>query len=196
LSIFIIKSGPVGPDQSCSGFVSPDTWPSSGTYYLPIQVSIATPLKNIQIRYTLDGSEPNETSSPLYNTPLSISQKTTLKAKAFRANWQSSPTSEAVYGFPAYSTGIRKIYPNPFAGSLNIEMGIKEAGQRYKLAVYNLKGERVFDFEGQEQGVFQYQWDGRDRNGKRLAAGLYLLRFSSGTKVQISKIMLMGAGRK
>ncbi len=173
---------------------APAISPPPGTFYLPITVTISSSDEYNVIRYTVDGSDPTEDSA-LYLAPLAVSQTTTVKARVFRSGWVASPVVESVYGFPEYTTGIRKAYPNPFAGLLNIEMGVKEAGQSYKLAIYNIKGECVFTYENQQQGVFQYQWNGRDKNNKRLAAGIYLLRFTAGTKVQTSKIMLLGEGR-
>lgn len=169
--------------------------PASGVFYAPAIVSMVTASESAEIRYTLDGSEPNETSL-LYIAPFTISESTTVKSKAVRPDWVSSQVAETVYEFPDYVTGLRKTYPNPFSGTLNIEMGIKEIGQSYQLKIYNIKGACVFTHEGLDQGVFRYQWNGRDQNQRRLAAGIYFLRFTSGALVQTTKIMLMGDARK
>lgn len=42
------------------------------------------------IRYTLDGSEPDSTSSPVYEKPIAIEKNTNLKARAFRNGWYGS----------------------------------------------------------------------------------------------------------
>jgi uncharacterized membrane protein len=42
------------------------------------------------IRYTLDGSEPDSASSPIYEKPIPITGNITLKAKAFRKGWYGS----------------------------------------------------------------------------------------------------------
>ncbi len=49
-------------------------------------------LPGTEVRYTVDGSEPDSISSPLYQAPLRLEGYTILKAKAFREQWMSSET--------------------------------------------------------------------------------------------------------
>jgi hypothetical protein len=56
-----------------------------------VALSSGTPCSSIY--YTLDGTEPTEASSLLYTGPITITQTTTLKSKAFCADLPSSPTS-------------------------------------------------------------------------------------------------------
>jgi M6 family metalloprotease-like protein len=56
---------------------------SGGTYSSPQVVELSPQTPNSIIRYTLDGTEPNRINSLYYNGPITISQNTTLKAKAF-----------------------------------------------------------------------------------------------------------------
>lgn len=48
-------------------------------------------LENAEVRFTLDGSEPTE-SSPLYETPIGIKKSSKLKAKAFKNGFLPSET--------------------------------------------------------------------------------------------------------
>jgi chitinase len=57
-------------------------------------VTITTETPDAEIRYTTDGSEP-DASSTLYTGPISISTRTTLQAKAFKAGLDDS---EAAFG--------------------------------------------------------------------------------------------------
>lgn len=50
-------------------------------------------VKNIDIRYTLDGSEPEE-NSPLYTAPIELTQSTLVKAKSMKEGWLDSPVFE------------------------------------------------------------------------------------------------------
>jgi len=59
-------------------------------------VSLSTSTAGATIRYTLDGSEPNEYSN-IYSNPISILQTTTLKAKAYKTNWIPSTTISRTY---------------------------------------------------------------------------------------------------
>ena len=59
-------------------------------------VSLACDSKNSTIRFTLDGSEPNETS-PVYSQPFEIKQSTVLKIRAY--DQDKKPGSVYVYNF-------------------------------------------------------------------------------------------------
>ncbi|SHF80319.1 c-type cytochrome domain-containing protein [Pedobacter caeni] len=48
------------------------------------------PIKDVQIRYTTDGTEPDSLASRLYDGQLLIKENTTVKAKAYKAGWYGS----------------------------------------------------------------------------------------------------------
>ena len=79
--------------------VNPVITPSTGTYYSPQTVSISTETTDAVIRYTIDGSEPDEISTQ-YTTPISVSTTTTVKARAYKAGMEPSAIVSAVYTFP------------------------------------------------------------------------------------------------
>ena len=60
------------------------------------ELSISTISKGAQIHYTLDGTEPTE-SSPLYTSPIKITKAINIKAKAFKKDCFASPTATASY---------------------------------------------------------------------------------------------------
>lgn len=61
-------------------------------------ITLRHTLPGTVVRYTLDGSDPDSLSSPVYEHPISISSSyTLLKAKAYRDHWLSSPV--AVFSF-------------------------------------------------------------------------------------------------
>ncbi len=59
-------------------------------------VTLATPEVGARIRYTLDGSEPNETS-PAYDGPIEIAATGTLRFRAFKSDAPPSPVQEATF---------------------------------------------------------------------------------------------------
>lgn len=73
---------------------------SGGTYNTPQTVAITCTSPGVTIRYTTNGSEPAE-SSAQYATPISVTQTTTLKAKAYRTGWTASTTASATYTLQA-----------------------------------------------------------------------------------------------
>jgi alpha-tubulin suppressor-like RCC1 family protein len=66
--------------------------PAGGT----LSVALTCPDADVTIRYTLDGSEPAETSAA-YTTALGLTHTVTLKARAFKAGLMPSATSAALY---------------------------------------------------------------------------------------------------
>ena len=75
---------------------TPTFTPEAGTYNEPQTVSIACATEGATIHYTLDGSEPTE-SSPVYSEPISIEETTTIKAIAMKEGYNNSAIAEATY---------------------------------------------------------------------------------------------------
>lgn len=73
--------------------------PIEGTYYQSFDATITCATDGAVIRYTLDGTEPTETSAE-YSAPISISATTTLKAKAWKEGYTPSFVTSATYNFP------------------------------------------------------------------------------------------------
>ncbi len=75
--------------------------PAAGIYQTAqsITLNTGTTPAGATLRYTLDGSEPNEMTSPAYTVPiqLPLNSNTTIKVKAFLANWTPSATVTAQY---------------------------------------------------------------------------------------------------
>lgn len=87
----------------------PVATPSSQSFNPSLNVGLAVPgHADAQIRYTLDGREPNETS-PLYSEAIALTATTTLKAKAFKADFLPSPTLTENY------TRTYSVLPPPVA---------------------------------------------------------------------------------
>ncbi len=70
--------------------------PGSGTFTGSVQVQITTSTEGADIYYTLDGSTPSTNSTP-YTEPMSISENTTVKARAFKNEFRESDVATAAY---------------------------------------------------------------------------------------------------
>ena len=57
----------------------------------------------VSIRYTTDGSDPDSTTSPIYNDPLVVDGFTMVKTRAIRTGWYSSP----IASFTFFKKGIK-----------------------------------------------------------------------------------------
>ncbi len=77
--------------------VAPTFSPVAGTYTSPQTVTITTTTSGASIHYTTDGSTPSATAGTLYSAPVSIGVTTTLKAIAFKTNFNSSTVTSGVY---------------------------------------------------------------------------------------------------
>ncbi len=87
---------------------SPSFDPPSGSYYQPISVVISTNNPEATIYYTLDGSDPT-TGSPVYSTPISLTENTTLKAFAVLDGFDPSAISTATYFFPTPVSNLAEL---------------------------------------------------------------------------------------
>jgi hypothetical protein len=83
-------------------------------------------------------------------------------------------------------------YPNPFNPSTTIEFSVPVKANT-RLAIYNLKGQKVKDILNTELECGQHKavWDGRDKNGRIVSSGIYFIKLVSGGKSSIRKAMLM-----
>ena len=70
--------------------------PYGGTFHNPVEVKLECETQGATIRYTLDGSEPTA-MSPKYQTPVTIWQSSTIKAKAFREWLEPGATIEGIF---------------------------------------------------------------------------------------------------
>ncbi len=64
----------------------------------PMTITLLSPTAGGDIRYTLDGSDPDETS-PLYKNPFKISSSTIVSARAFKKGFASSFVARGHYSF-------------------------------------------------------------------------------------------------
>ena len=96
----------------------PYTTQSVSLFTEPVDVALATTTPGAEIRYTLDGSEPDSLSA-LYRTPLRVDRSLTLCAKGFKAGAAPSQTltlraEKAVFLSPAAAAatvpGVRFAY--------------------------------------------------------------------------------------
>jgi len=83
-------------------------------------------------------------------------------------------------------TKLKSIFPNPFNPTATLSYSLKEAGT-VKLEIFNLRGQLVKETEIQHPraGNYSYLW-----NAEKLGSGMYFVRFTSGSFVQMKKAIL------
>jgi len=109
-------------DYSCANCVEAPTFnPPGGIQTGPINVVISSATPGATIRYTLDGSDPDEETSDIYSTPIPISETTIIRAQAWKDGMEPSSISGAQYSYPvqvASLAELRALAP-PFNGGDN-----------------------------------------------------------------------------
>jgi len=75
---------------------APSIHPGNVFFYQSVSVRLVCETSDADIYYTLDGSEPNQ-SSMRYRQPINIAQNTTIRARAFKAGYRSSTMNSAIY---------------------------------------------------------------------------------------------------
>lgn len=156
---------------------TPTFSPASGAYESQVEVAISCATEDASIYYTLDGSEPSN-SSALYTTPIVLTSSTTVKAIAYKEGMQNSEIAIADYQI---TTGISEvesatlIYPNPACQSLNI---ITTTAINH-VEIYTMAGQKV-----SEQRCNGTQ---ASLNVSSLSAGMYFMKIYTEEGVSTQK---------
>ena len=106
-------ASPVHVCSTTPSVAMPTFDPAPGIFTSPVSVSITTTTEDASIYYTLDGSDPTE-SSTLYTAPLNISGTTTIKARGYKEGLDPSFIATGVYTFPTTVATIAELKELPF----------------------------------------------------------------------------------
>lgn len=93
------------PGEVTYALNAPEIMVDSAIFSSSAQVILKHPVQGTEIRYTLDGQEPDSIGSVIYTGPLSISASAEIKARAFAPGWYGSPSAESLL----FRSGIRPI---------------------------------------------------------------------------------------
>ena len=105
----------------------------------------------------------------------------------FGPNWSSSqafvliPRGDAALAVTPGPSALRlRLSPNPTAGTTTIEYALAAPGAA-RIGVYDLGGRRVAELDQpmREAGVHSARWDGRDRAGRPVPSGAYVVRLEA-----------------
>ncbi|MCK4546198.1 MAG: T9SS type A sorting domain-containing protein [Candidatus Eisenbacteria sp.] len=90
------------------------------------------------------------------------------------------------------SLHIRQNRPNPFNLATEIRYSLP-AGCRVKIAVFNIRGQRVMTLvdEVQQPGLKSVRWDGRNMNSSEVPSGVYFYRIQAGEIVETRRMVLL-----
>jgi uncharacterized membrane protein len=112
----------------------------------PFNLELKHAIRGVEIRYTLDGSEPDSIKAPLYKDPIPVSKNLVLKTRSYKKGWVSSDLLE----FPLYKSTYK---PDSISNLL--------------LPEENLNGGRapaLIDGQFGSIDIFQGRWAGYIKN--------------------------------
>jgi len=109
----------------------------------------------------------------------------TLKETGIDDNSESIPE-----GFKLYQN-----YPNPFNPGTVIKFELPQL-DHVKLSVFDIRGQlvKVLTDKTYPQGLSQVQWDGTNRMGNKVSAGVYLYRIETANFTNTKKMLLLDGG--
>ncbi len=80
--------------------------------------------------------------------------------------------------------------PNPCSTGTRFRLRLGDATVAVQATIYDTAGHRVADLAaGNAAGDLDLRWDGRDRAGRRVGGGVYLLRVEAGDQVAVRKLV-------
>jgi hypothetical protein len=183
-----VQGGAAGVAAAQPGFSPP-----GGAFGSPVDVTIASPTQGATIRYTTDGSTPDETSTAYAGTPVHLATTTVLKAVAFKVGMMPSPVTTQLFKItngPLAVTGSG--VSNPIAWGLKsgqwstIWCGSDDAASWASVQILSSKGVVKTIYSGplnkrpwDSSGHYTFpQWNGKDAGGRYLATGNYRYRIT------------------
>lgn len=102
-----IENGFQGADTMIVALNQPLIKTPAGFFYDSQKIELAHVIKGATIRYTMDGTEPDSSKSPVYTGPLTIIKTTSVTVKAYKKGWLSSTVVKSSYikaGIPILKT--------------------------------------------------------------------------------------------
>lgn len=110
---------------------APSISPNSGLFFDEVEVSMTCATEDAVIRYTTDGSTPDENST-IYTEPFTLTSTSTVKAKAWKEGFTASNISTKTYNFPVPVANIAEF---------------KAANTTTSNTVYKITGDVTFVYE-------------------------------------------------
>ena len=93
-------------------------------------------------------------------------------------------------------TRLGAVFPNPGPGPTSVRFDLAQQGE-VRLELYDLRGALVRGIASgiRSPGSHTESWDGRDRSGRELSSGIYLLRFEAGQYRETRRLVILQNGR-
>jgi len=102
------------------------------------------------------------------------------------------PRAVGVVSVPRQQTAMHLPYPNPFNPSTTLSFELRQPGE-VSLRVYTVEGRYVTTVHAGRlaAGPHAFKWDGRNRHGRTVASGVYLVELRAPDGVRHAKLNLL-----
>lgn len=128
---------------------TPTFTPAEGTYYEAQNVTINCSTEGATIYYTLDGSDPT-TASSVFSAPIDVSETTTIKAMAVKADYENSAIATATY---TIQLGVAVIFNQDWEGEMNGWTFIDVEGPLATWNIAQYSGNHYANINGYNKGA-------------------------------------------
>ena len=169
------------------GRTSPDTVLAPGDYVL---AEIVFTARNTQVLTRFDTLN-NDTLSPLVVTATGAGKVPVVETGEIRIGNPTDITEPSDEPLPDEYV-LRQNYPNPFNAATTIEFHLPRGG-RVSLQVFDILGRSITSLTDRylPAGRHFVIWDGRDRDGRSLATGVYFYRLQVDNRSVARKAALL-----
>jgi hypothetical protein len=131
-----------------------------GGSIVPIHLNITSDDPDAIIRYTLDGSFPNETST-LFTEPVNIDSHSVVRATTFKADFLPGDPVTATYYEPSSTTILRTVFDTNTC-SPGVKLSITESDSIHSIAIIETISKGLYPENISSNGI----WDSNNRTIK------------------------------
>ncbi len=149
--------------------------------YTSSTIGIQDPTRTIGIQYVYDGVYHHGAAPMTENRAIKY-----ITGEPITAIYESDSKNEI--SIKAFQ--LEPCLPNPFQSKANFRYNLTKLCQT-SLRIYNATGRLVTTLvnENQNPGSYSITWNGKDKNGKQVAGGVYFFTLSSGKETLTRKML-------